>query len=153
MRPKGRVLRPAVTNAALGAAGIRRPEPLLGRVQHVQHAEMALIFGIKGREVFRRALCELLDVEALVAGGRQRHRRIHHHLERNEAACNDERRCEHEWLCRHGFLPEFADGALGLLRQSCRLCRNSVMSMFRLNCSLYCGDDMVFAALGDGKSA
>jgi hypothetical protein len=97
---------------ALGAAGIRRPEPLLGRVQHVQHAEMALIFGIKGREVFRRALCELLDVEALEAGSRQRHRGRNEHLESKETDCNHERRSEH-WLFRHGVVSEVAEAPWG----------------------------------------
>jgi hypothetical protein len=87
--------------------------PLSGRVQHVQHAEMPLIFGIKGREVFRRAQSDLLDVEALGAGSRQRHRGRNQHLEPKEAACNDERRSEHEWLFRHGFVSEVAEAPWG----------------------------------------
>ena len=68
---------------APGAAGCSSADEarldLSGRVQHVQHAEMPLIFVIKGREVFRRAQCEIA-VEAL-AGSCQRHRGSNQHLE------------------------------------------------------------------------
>src|SRR5215216_4595595 len=88
---------------------------LSGRVEHVQHAEMPLILGIEGREVSGRALCELLDVEAL-ALSRQRHRGSNQHLDPDEAGCNDERRCEHEWLFRHDFVPEVAEAQFSLRR-------------------------------------
>jgi hypothetical protein len=92
-----------MTKSSLAEARLR-----LSALQHVQDSEMPLIFGIEGRQVFRRAQCDLMDVEAL-AGSRQRHRGIYQHVEPHEAGCNDERRCENDWLVRHGFVPEVAE--------------------------------------------
>src|SRR5215217_7136481 len=122
---------------------------LSGRVEHVQHAEMPLILGIEGREVSGRALCELLDVEAL-ALSRQRHRGSNQHLDPDEAGCNDERRCEHEWLFGHGSVPEVAEAPSGSSDRAAALCSNSVPTMFRLYCSLCCGDGMIFGSTFEG---
>ena len=84
--------------SCLGEARLGRS----GRVHHVQHAEMPLIRGIKGREVFGCAQRELIDVDALF-GCRHRNRGSDQHLGPNEADGNGESRCEYDWL----FLSRF----------------------------------------------
>jgi hypothetical protein len=84
--------------SCLGEARLGRS----GRVQHLQHAEMPLVLGIKGRKVLGRAQRELIDVHALF-DRRHRNRGSDQHLGPNEAGGNGESRCEYDWL----FLSRF----------------------------------------------